>query len=66
MTPDQIRSARDKLHLTQAQMAQMLGYSATSRVSEIETGKRNPSTAAARLLRAYLDGYRPDDWPQKV
>lgn len=67
MTPDEIRAARKKLGLTPDQAGPLLGYSpnaANVRISEIETGKRNPSEAACRLLRAYLDGYRPHDWPK--
>jgi DNA-binding transcriptional regulator YiaG len=63
MTPAEIRAARLSLGLTPEQAAPLLGYGARSRISEIETGARNPSAAAARLLRAYLDGYRPSDWP---
>lgn len=64
MTPEQIRQARQSLGLDQKQMAEMLGYNASARVSDIETGKRNPGGAIVRLLRAFLDGYRPDDWPE--
>lgn len=63
MTPDEIRAARQQLGLTQAHLARVLGYGDHMRVHEIETGKRTPSDAVVRLLRAYLAGYRPDDWP---
>lgn len=63
MTPKQLCAARKSLGLTPAQIAPLLGYSSTSRVYEIENGRRNPSAAAIMLLRAYLDGYRPEDWP---
>lgn len=64
MTPAEIKQHRETLGLTQAQIAPLLGYSATQRVSEIERGTRNPSDAAAQLLQAYLNGYRPPDWPK--
>lgn len=64
MTPDQIRAARHKLALTQAQLAPLLGYAAHVRIAELENGKRNPSEAVVRLLTAYLSGYRPADWPK--
>ena len=64
MTPAEIRQARVKLCLTPAEIAPLLGYGAASRIYEIESGARNPSAAALRLLRAYLDGYRPSDWPK--
>ena len=66
MTPAEIRQARVTLGLTPAEIAPLLGYGAASRISEIETGARNPSAAALRLLHAYLDGYRPPDWPEVV
>lgn len=63
MTPEEIRAARKTLGLDQSQMAAMLGYGAKARISEIERGVRQPSGSAVRLIRAYLDGYRPTDWP---
>jgi len=63
MTPADFRAARLKLCLTQAQLARVLGYSAKPRVSEIERGATQPGPAVLRLLQAYLDGYRPQDWP---
>lgn len=64
MTPTDIRAARQRLGLSQEQMALMLGYSARYTVSDIERGTKNPSPAAVRLLQAYIDGYRPNDWPK--
>ena len=66
MTPADIREARRTLGLTGEQMGVLLGYGlpgARMRVSELERGVRVPSEAVLRLLRAYLDGYRPPDWP---
>jgi transcriptional regulator with XRE-family HTH domain len=63
MTPAEIREARQQLRLNQVQLASLLGYSDVSRVSELERGVRNPGAAVVRLLHAYLDGYRPPDWP---
>ena len=65
MSPCEIRAARRSLGLTQAQLAAMLGYARSDRVSEIERGIEQPSAAVRRLLQAYLDGYRPVDWPQR-
>lgn len=64
MNPDEIKQARNSLGLTQSQLAPLLGYGATPRVAEIESGARNASDCVVRLLRAYLDGYRPSDWPE--
>ncbi|GJM01949.1 MAG: hypothetical protein DHS20C08_04500 [Rhodomicrobium sp.] len=58
--------ARNALGLTQKQLAAALGYSAQSRIAEIENGSRNAGPAVLKLLRAYLAGYRPDDWPSSI
>jgi transcriptional regulator with XRE-family HTH domain len=58
----EIRAARGKLGLTQGQLAAVMGVRGPT-ISEWETGKRSPSDTSTRLLRAYLDGYRPIDWP---
>lgn len=63
MTPAEIKQARQSLGLTQTEAALVLGYGSASRVSDIESGKRNAGESVLRLLRAYLDGYRPADWP---
>lgn len=58
-----VATAREKLGLTQFQLAAVMGYGSAVRISEIERGKRSLGAAAERLLTAYLDGYRPSDWP---
>ncbi|MGH1426197.1 MAG: helix-turn-helix domain-containing protein [Pseudooceanicola sp.] len=63
MTPEEFRQARHTLGLNQSHLANMLGYSSKTQISMIENGWENPSKSVLRLLRAYLDGYRPDDWP---
>lgn len=66
MSPDQLARARKRLGLTLEQMADMLGYEgsqAKSQVHHLETGRRQIRPAQRRLIEAYLDGYRPDDWP---
>jgi transcriptional regulator with XRE-family HTH domain len=63
MTAAEIRAAREALGLSQAALARVLGYGSAARVSELERGARGASPAVARLLAAYLDGYRPADWP---
>lgn len=67
MTPDQLAEARRKLGLTQSQLAAMLETDAQS-VRRMEmpptaSTSREPAVRMVRLLRAYLDGWRPDDWP---
>jgi len=66
MTPAEFRDARRSLGLTQRQAAEVLGYGAQTRIAEIEAGRRNPGESVILLLRAYLAGYRPSDWPGKT
>lgn len=65
MDNDEFRAIRKRLGLTQALLADVLGYSQPMQVSEIERDK-NPKPvprAIALLMRAYDEGYRPKDWP---
>lgn len=62
-TPAEIKQARQTLGLTAKQLAPLLGYSRPASVYDIEAGRERASGAVVRLLRAYLDGYRPADWP---
>lgn len=64
MTPAEIREARLALGLTLSQLASLLGYEAERQTGyKIESGIRPLRAPQERLLRAYLSGYRPDDWP---
>lgn len=65
MDNEEFRAIRKRLGLTQALLADVLGYSQPMQVSEIERDK-NPKPvprAIALLMRAYDEGYRPKDWP---
>lgn len=64
MTGDEFRTGRESLGLTQAMLAAIMGYGSASRISEIESRATVPAPTA-RLMRAYLTGYRPYDWPTK-
>lgn len=68
MTPDDIKSARATLGLGVADMAEMLETDEnTLRRMEMRRDTKNARTPArrmTRLLHAYLDGWRPPDWPQ--
>jgi len=67
MTPKELKQARQTLSLTLSQMAAMLGYEgehAAQQVRKMEAGERSIRGAQARLVVAYLDGYRPNDWPE--
>lgn len=66
MTPQEVREARHKLGLSLEQLAALLGYLGTQRrqmMHDIESGRRPLREPQERLLLAYLDGYRPADWP---
>lgn len=64
MTPAEIRAARKSLALTQGQLATVMRLRAAT-VSDWERGIYPPDSSNELLLRAYLDGYRPADWPVK-
>lgn len=66
MTPAELREARKTLGLDRSELAALVGYSNPNRITEIESGARNPGAAVERLIKAYLDGYRPADWPSEA
>lgn len=65
----ELKEARRALGLTQKQLAEMLDSDAQSiRRMEMAPDKKSSRTLpprAERLIRAYLDGWRPTDWPQQ-
>ncbi len=68
-TPEQIKEARRELGLSGSEMGRMLDINdpKTYRCYEMDADKgshRKLPPRASRLIRAYLQGYRPDDWPQ--
>jgi hypothetical protein len=67
MTPTQFREARRMLGLSVRQLAAMLEVEPeVVRRMEVQIGSgghRPVRSSTERLLRAYLDGYRPPDWP---
>lgn len=62
-----IDEARRRLGLRSlAELGRMLGYSGSGvrqQMHNIKSGRRPLGEPQRRLLRAYLDGYRPPDWP---
>lgn len=69
MTPQQLARARERLGLTLAEMATMLGYQGEQRRQmqyDLETGRRVLREPQRRLVEAYLAGYRPKDWPRET
>lgn len=66
MTPKEFQQARHRLGLTLEQMGRMLGYQGEhirQQVHDLETGRRDIREPQRRLMEAYLEGYRPKDWP---
>ena len=70
MTPADLKEARRKLGLSVAQMATMIETDpqVIRRMEGREDAKthRTPAPRMVRLIVAYLDGYRPDDWPENT
>jgi DNA-binding transcriptional regulator YiaG len=69
MTHTEVRAARLALGLTQAELAKMLdvGEQTVTRMESTpdRSKHRAPAVRMIRLIRAYLDGHRPVDWPKE-
>ncbi|MEM7303883.1 MAG: hypothetical protein AAF468_22645 [Pseudomonadota bacterium] len=71
LSPSEFREAQDQLGLSDAQLARVLGYTDAVHVRRHKVSDttrnsyRRVSAQTARLIQAYLDGYRPDDWGKK-
>lgn len=67
LTPTEFRRARNALGLSIRQLAAMLSLEPEAvRQMEIQIGNgghRPIRGSTVRLLDAYLNGYRPPDWP---
>ena len=65
MNGEKITKALVKLHMNHAQLEPLLGYKRQGgrMVRFIENNERQLMPAQARLLEAYMAGYRPKDWP---
>ncbi len=68
MTYLKIKAARHDLGLSVREFGQMLDTDAST-IRKMETAPdksqhRKPAPRMARLITAYLSGYRPDDWPE--
>ncbi len=66
MTNLQFRKIRARLGLTQAQLADVLGYELALTISTYEraTNPRDIPHHVALLMTAYDEGYRPKKWPK--
>ena len=54
MTPDEIKAARLRLGMTQAELAQALGYAHKQSVSDLERGVMKPSKTVLILLEMLI------------
>lgn len=67
MTSAEIKEARHTLGLSASQLAKLLDTDPQTirRMEQSEAANtfRRPAPRMVRLIRAYLDGYRPGDWP---
>ncbi len=63
MTPDEFRAIRQRLGLTQAQLAVYLGYGSPMRISEFEreTNPRPVPRMLAMVMEALDSGWRPPE-----
>ena len=67
MTPQEFRAIRHRLGLTQVQLARLLGYNRSDRISEMER-KTNPKPVPGFLdlvMEALDSGFWPKAWPRK-
>jgi hypothetical protein len=68
MSPQEFREAQHQLGLSDLQLALVLGLEDPQHIRRLkaDAGKshhRPVKGAHVRLIRAYLAGYRPADWP---
>jgi transcriptional regulator with XRE-family HTH domain len=67
MDHTEIKAARQALGLSLSEFAEMLDTDpTTTRRLEMDprhSTARQPAPRMVRLIQAYLDGYRPTDWP---
>jgi transposase-like protein len=67
MNPDQINEARQSLGLSVSELARLLDTDQQSvrrwMMAADKATHRPVPARVGRLVQAYLDGYRPDDWP---
>lgn len=64
MSPEEFRAIRNRLGLTQKQMARWMGFAHATRIAKLEAGVGSKThqpvpPLVERLMRAYEAGYRP-------
>jgi hypothetical protein len=71
MTHEELKQARESLGLSSKEAAWLLDIKDPKSVLRMEKPPgtslhRPPSARVVRLYLAYLAGYRPDDWPERL
>ncbi len=68
MDHTEIKAARQALGLSLSEFAEMLDTDPTTtrrlEMAPHNSTARQPAPRMVRLVTAYLDGYRPADWPE--
>jgi hypothetical protein len=66
MTPAEFRSIRQRLGLSQSQLARVLAYARANMIAYFESeaaSAREVPVHVAMLMHAFDAGYRPQGWP---
>lgn len=66
MTPEEFRAIRNKLELTQEQLARVLDFQRGLRVSELERGAVKIGPRIDMLMQALKTGWRPKGYAQLI
>jgi len=68
MSPSNVKETRHRLLLSVSQFAMMLDTDASTirkmELNEESSQYRKPAPRMIRLITAYMEGYRPADWPE--
>jgi len=70
MTSEELRRAREAQRRTPRELVDLLEMDMSSvyKIERDESARqhRPPPARAVRLIHAYLSGYMPDDWPERL
>lgn len=66
MPPWVFKQIRHELQLEQTQLANVLGYAAQSRISELETGRAHIPGRVKLIMLALASGWRPPHWDKLI
>lgn len=66
MLPEDFKAIRRELQLEQTQLANVLGYAAQSRISELETGRAHIPGRVKLIMLALASGWRPAHYERLI